>query len=593
MARGPCRPRPPPRRPASTSGRPGIAPPRAAPPRATLPALGNAAIHFDREPYDAALARPLGRQSAGEGFLRGFLQYADVERFYLWNIHDLPVADFEPLIERLGPASRPLTWIEGPDRTALAAPGAVHVPTPQLQGEAWARREAGATSYSLTGVTHTIAETYIMAEIAGMLIGPVETWDALVCTSPAVQNAVQTQLAAVADYLQERFAVTRMPAAQLVTIPLGVHTGDFAFDPEARRRWREALDVPQNAVAALYFGRFNIATKMNPAPMGLALQEAARRTRQPVYWILYGGTFTPEADQAFRDAAAAFCPDVTLRFVGEAEPDAHGPIWSAADIFVSFSDNVQESFGLTVPEAMAAGLPCVVSDWDGYRSSIRHGTDGFLIRTTTPRPGLGADLAYRYAHGIGGYERYFIAQSQFTAVDVEQAGQALAALIQDPELRGRMGAAAAERARSLFDWKAVIPQYQALWSELERRRKAAPAQAPGSGLENPWALDPFRMFAAYPSHTLTHTDTVQLTRAFAPAELAAIMAAPSIRGAESRLPTLAQTEALIAELSHDRPAAVGVLLTKFAPEQRPFLERGLIWLAKYGVVRFSGSRLPQ
>ena len=469
----------------------------------------------------------------------------------------------------------------------------MHIPTPELQREAWARREAGATSYSLTGVTHTIAESYMMAEIADLLIGPLETWDALVCTSPAVQKAVQAQLAAVAEYLHDRFGVTRMPAAQLVTIPLGVHTEDFTPDPQARNRWRDALDIPREAFAALYFGRFNIATKMNPAPMGLALQEAARRTRQPVYWILFGGTFTPEADQAFREAAAAFCPDVQLRFVGDSEADLHGPVWSAADAFVSFSDNVQESFGLTVPEAMAAGLPCVVSDWDGYRSSIRHGADGFLIRTTTPRPGLGADLAFRYAHGIGGYDRYFIAQSQFTAVDVEQAGQALASLIQNPELRKTMGAAAMARARSVFDWKVVIPQYQALWRELERRRLAAPAQAPGTGLENPWALDPFRMFAAYPSHALAHSDTVQLTRAFGPAELAALMAQPSVRGAESRLPTPPQTAALVAALSHDRPAAVGLLLNGFPPEERPFLERGLVWLAKYGVVRISPVKLKE
>jgi glycosyltransferase involved in cell wall biosynthesis len=324
----------------------------------------------------------MGRNAAGEGFLRGFLRYADVERIYLWNLHDQPVESFQPLLDRLGPAKAPIAWIEAGDRDGLAAPGGLHIPTPELQREAWARRSAGATAYSLTGVTHTIAETYIMGEIAGMLIGPVEPWDALVCTSPAVQRAVQTQLEAVAGYLHERFGVTRLPAAQLVTIPLGVHAEDFTFDPDARRRWRDALDIPQDAATALFFGRFSVATKMNPAPMGLALQQAAQRTGRPVYWILYGGAREAKDDQDFRDAAAAFCPDVKLRFVGEAARDAHGPIWSAADVFVSFSDNVQESFGLTVAEAMAAGLPCVVSDWDGYRSTLRHQTDGFLIRTT-------------------------------------------------------------------------------------------------------------------------------------------------------------------------------------------------------------------
>jgi glycosyltransferase involved in cell wall biosynthesis len=528
----------------------------------------------------------MGRNAAGEGFLRGYLRYADVERIYLWNIQDAPRKDLQPLLDRLGPPKSPITWIDADDRAGLAAPGGVHIPSPELQREAWARRSAGATAYSLTGVTHTIAETYVMGEIAGLLMGPVEPWDALVCTSPAVQSAVQTELEAVAAYLHERFAITRLPAAQLVTIPLGVHAEDFTFDPDARRRWRDALDVPQDAAAALFFGRFSLATKMNPAPMGLALQQAAQRTGQPVYWILYGGAPEAVEDQAFRDAAAAFCPDVQLRFVGEAAPDAHGQIWSAADVFISFSDNVQESFGLTVPQAMAAGLPCVVSDWDGYRFTVRHKTDGFLIRTTAPRPGLGVDLAYRYAHGIDGYMDYSTAQSQFTAVDVEQAAQALAALFSNPDLRARMGKAAAERARTLFDWRAVIPQYQALWTELERRRKAAPAQRPGQGVESPWGLDPFRMFAAYPSHTLAHTDLVQLTRAFAAAELAAIIAIPSVRGAEGRLPTLPETEVLIGALSQDRPATVAALLAKFPPERRPFIERGLVWLAKYGVVRF-------
>ncbi|MBS0360769.1 MAG: glycosyltransferase family 4 protein [Proteobacteria bacterium] len=536
------------------------------------------------------MPRPLGRQSAGEGFLRGFLAHADLDRFHLWNVRNQPLEELAPLLERLGPPGKPVTWIGAADRTALTGPGAVHFPTPELQREAWARKVVGSTGYSITGVTHTVSETYIMGEIGALLTAPIEPWDALVCTSVAVQKAVQVQLDAVARHLADRFGASRIPSAQLATIPLGVHTADFAFDAGARTAWRRELDIPQDAPTALYFGRFSIPSKMNPAPMGLALQEAARRLGKPLYWILFGGSISDEEEQAFRDAAAAFCPDVTLRFVGaDTDPRAHGPVWSAGDVFISFSDNVQESFGLTVPEAMAAGLPCVVSDWDGYRGSLRHGTDGVLIRATTPRPGLGADLAFRYLHQLSSYDAYFTAQSQFTAVDIEQAAGALAELFANPDLRARMGQAAAERAKSVFDWRAVIPQYQLLWSELERRRKAAPVQPPSSAGDNPWGLDPFRMFAGHPSHILAHTDTVQLRRALPPQDLAALMAAPSVRNVEDRLPTLPQTEALIAALSYDRPRALGPLLAAFPPEQRPILERGLVWLAKYGVVRFSGS----
>ena len=59
--------------------------------------------------------------------------------------------------------------------------------------------------------------------------------------------------------------------------------------------------------------------------------------------------------------------------------DTRFSIWSVADIFISFSDNIQETFGLTPVEAMAAGLPSVVTDWDGYRDTVRHGIDQHFV----------------------------------------------------------------------------------------------------------------------------------------------------------------------------------------------------------------------
>ena len=60
---------------------------------------------------------------------------------------------------------------------------------------------------------------------------------------------------------------------------------------------------------------------------------------------------------------------------------------AASDLFVSPVDNVQETFGLTPIEAMAAGLPSVVSDWDGYRDTVQHVEHGFRIPTLAPPAG--------------------------------------------------------------------------------------------------------------------------------------------------------------------------------------------------------------
>jgi len=547
--------------------------------------MANAAIQMNTEPYDASIARPMGRNSAGEGFLRGFLRYAEADRYYLWNAGNQDQAELDTLLARLGPPARPVEWLDGVDRPRLAEPGALYLPSPEMRRETWARRAQGGTAYSLTGVTHSIAERYIMDEIAAMLTAPIQPWDALVCTSEPGRKAVATLLEAAAVYLQERFGAAHVPPAQLVTIPLGIHAEDFRQDPAARRRWREALHIPEDAPSALHLGRFSATTKMHPGPMGLALAEAARRLGRPVYWILFGGARNRDEEEAFKAAAAAFCPDVELRYAPDTAAATRDGIVSAADVFLSLSDNIQETFGLTPVEAMAAGLPCVVSDWDGYRDTVRHGVDGFRIRTLTPRPGLGSDLAYAHAQHLLSYETYAGATALYTAVDIGETAEALAALFSDPDLRRRMGAAGQARAREVFDWRVIVPQYQALWAELERRRRAAATQPPQ---DNPYRLDPFRMFADYPTEALRPEEPVELARAFAPEEALALLADPSVRLLGARLPSDEEALAILTKLSAGR-RTVGAILAETAPERRPFIERGVLWLAKFGFVRLCGG----
>ena len=131
------------------------------------------------------------------------------------------------------------------------------------------------------------------------------------------------------------------------------------------------------------------------------------------------------------------------------------------------------------------------------------------------------------------YENYAGSAALLTAVDVGETAEALTALFADagPAPRGwaRPGQA---RAREAFDWRVVIPQYQALWAELG----PPPAgRGPASrALENPYRPDPFRMFEAYPTAALARDDLVELARPVGAGEAAFLMDRP--HGAQHRRP---------------------------------------------------------
>jgi glycosyltransferase involved in cell wall biosynthesis len=551
--------------------------------------MTNAAIFMHADAFDTTGEKLLGRHSAGESFLRGFIRHSGVDELCLWHAGGSTLASLEALVRRIEPSDIPIRWIYTTQRGDLARPGVLSTPGAHLGPEAWARRPYGATRYSICGLTHTTATARTMDNIADYLIAPVEGHDALICTSSAVRASVEAQLDAVRDYLREEHGgPRRREEPQRVTIPLGVNTDDFATSPEHRQAWRAKLEIPDDAVVALYVGRFHVKEKMNPALMALALEAAAQRTQTPLYWVNSGWAPTEAETTAYHDATRALCPSVHYRQVDGRPPETRFSIWSVADVFISFSDNIQETFGLTPVEAMAAGLPCVVTDWDGYRDTVRDGEDGFRIATTGVKPGDGFDLAYRHANGWLTYTDYVGAAAQFTAVDFAASAEAICALIANPDLRRRLGAQARARAREVFDWRAIVPQYQALWADQNARRMAASPQPPI--FNNPFRLDPFTLFAAYPSRSLSKDWTVALAPGMDWPLAQLRLSGPLADYGDVQRPTLAESQQVVAWLA-DRPEGlVSDLVRIFPPARQAAMTRGLLWIARFGVIEL---RPPQ
>jgi glycosyltransferase involved in cell wall biosynthesis len=540
----------------------------------------NAAIHYVPAGYDTRGPKLMGRMAAGEGFLDAYLRHAGVERFYCYALERKDAEQFAALAQ--GISATPVDWVPWANPAGLARPGALYIPDPSLHDHAWRRRGRDQRAYSLTGITHTTASSGAMDMIADFALAPVQDWDALICTATTVRTMVEALMDEQAAYLKDRLGAQRAPRPQLPVIPLGVDCARFAPDAAMRAAQRQALGIAPDDIAFLFVGRLSFHAKAHPYPMYLALERAAQLTGRRLHLIQAGWFANEFIESAFRDGARDFCPSVTAHFLDARKPEVRFPIWQAADIFTSLSDNIQETFGLTPIEAMAAGLPSVVSDWDGYRDTVQHGEHGIRVPTLAP-PGLGADLADAHAIGIDTYDRYCGYAGQFVAVDIPATAEAYVALIESADLRARFGAAARTMAEASFDWRHVIARYQELWAELAARRAASAESAPARGpVYWPARADPFILFADYPTDALSLRH--RLEPGDVPGDFAAIVDHHLFKFGKHRL-RLDLCELVLRKVTERNGTDLAAIGEGLGDADRALLLRNASFLAKLGLVR--------
>ena len=547
-----------------------------------------AALYFHPEAYTTSGPKLMGRNAAGESFLRGFLAYSQATEFWAQVQKPEHAQAFAASVQSAG-RREPVKAVDMTSLGALAQPGVVYYPGPGIGEHAWQRAGFGHGGWSLCGITHTTSSAGAMDAIAGLLTAPVQPWDAVICTSTAVKDNVNRLLQAQADYLVQRLGVQRLVLPQLPVIPLGIHTADFAFTDAHQAAARAAIGADEHTLVVLYTGRLSFHAKAHPLAMYQALEQAAQGlpAGQKVLLVECGWHANDFIVKAYADAAHTACPSVRVLTLDGRKAEDRQTAWASADVFCSLSDNIQESFGIVPIEAMAAGLPVVVADWDGYKDTVRDGVDGFRVPTLMPGAGLGADLAQRHALEIDTYDMYCGHTCSLVAVDVEATAQAFTRLFASPELRRQMGEAGRQRAREVYDWAVIIPQYEALWAQLGEMRKAqAPALKP---LPHPWParMDPFHAFASYPTALLTPQTVLGLVDAdvqTAFARVGAYRQLAMVNFAKVMLPSEAEVQLVLNAATSGAKTALE-LIQAIPAERQAFVFRTLVWLVKLGILK--------
>ncbi len=330
------------------------------------------------------------------------------------------------------------------------------------------RNAVAASIFPITGVTHSLSYGRFMPEYLKHLWPGVSPRDALLVTSESVRSVMDrifTGLRREYSLSEETFAGPR-----LERIPLGVAVDQLPGQDErwdtpagqAARDMRARLGL-EREVVFLCLGRICPYSKMDLMPLFPALRRAeALGMGKGGYALVLAGW--ADEGQDLPAALQRYAESMGIRIVLCLRPtdEERRALFAAADVFLSPSDNIQESFGLAVAEAGAAGLPVIASDFDGYRDIVVHGETGLLA------PTLGfADTTETETQAMFWFDnQYHLKLSQSCAVHVPSLAEALARLGTNKTLRQSMGTAGRKRVLDLFSWDAVIKRYLACWDEL-------------------------------------------------------------------------------------------------------------------------------
>ena len=365
----------------------------------------------------------------------------------------------------------------------------------------WRDATSQPATLSLIGQTHTLCTVGAMTLLERIVSDNVFSWDALICSSSAGRDVVHK----VFEQQEERLAtLAKVPKSRLIAhrpqlpiIPLPMPVNDIQNRLPSRIEARQQLGLPTNAHVILWLGRLSLLAKADLAPTYQILERLASKQSRKVILIELGPNSTPD-EAASLERLRKRCNFLQFLRLGGDQSVSESVKYQAlasADLAISLVDNVQETFGQSLVEAMAAGLPIVASDWDGYRDLVHNGRDGFLVPTSWAQISteVSCRLGWQHRLGIVPYQTYAGALSQMVRIDLEVAFSALMTLLGDSALCRAMGAAAAKTAYRKFDCSVVIRSYQELFKDLDDRRRST-SQSWRQAVNPPLSIDPVKCF---------------------------------------------------------------------------------------------------
>ncbi len=245
------------------------------------------------------------------------------------------------------------------------------------------------------------------------------------------QNRILARACAIHYTAEEemRLASPFVHGAPGVVIPNGLDPADYARLP-ARGSFRARHPEIGDRRILLFLGRINFKKGLD-----IVAASVGRLAREDIHLVIAGpdGGYLAEAERFVAEAGI----EARTSFVGMLQGEAKLAAFVDASLFLlpSYSEN----FGISVIEAMACGLPVVISDKVNiWREVVADGA------------GLAAPC------------------------EAAQFATRIAALIDDPARLARMGEAGRASVARRYDWASIGKRLEAAYAEIVAGKGVAP-----------------------------------------------------------------------------------------------------------------------
>lgn len=290
-------------------------------------------------------------------------------------------------------------------------------------------RQVTGQSFPIVSMIHSLGYGVQFQPLMLSLAARAGPGDTVIAPSMHAANVFRHHSEAILQLLgQDR------PVPHTTVIPYGVPPV-----PQLGREAARALLGWDTTPVILFVGRLSYQDKADFDALFEAIARLAVKGHS--LRLVLAGSDREQQSEVLRARAAIYGISAMVEPMPNISDIDKHVLLSACDLFVSPSNTVSESFGLSLIEAMLHGCPIICTAWSGYKEIIRDGIDGVLVNTWW-NESHELDLAHVLADADS--------LSAQVAIDIPHLTSALEELLQSPEKRRALGQAAKAHAQAHY-----------------------------------------------------------------------------------------------------------------------------------------------